>query len=100
MTPEKRVQNEIIKYLKELQNQNLPVFYERRQAGGFSYKNGIADIYAVINGLHIEIEVKSKTGHQSIMQEKFQQKCERINIPYLLVNDIEDFKKAIQIYLI
>ena len=54
MTPEKKVQNEIIKYLK-----SKDVFFERRQAGGFSYKKGIPDLYAVIDGMHIEIEVRT-----------------------------------------
>ena len=38
MTPEKKIQNSIIKYFKDLQKQGYPVFIERRQAGGFSYK--------------------------------------------------------------
>ena len=41
MTPEKRVQNKIIEYLKQLRDNNKPIFYERRQAGGYSYKKGI-----------------------------------------------------------
>ena len=58
MTPEKKVQNQIVNYLNELQTNGFPVFVERRNAGGFSYKKGIPDLYASVNGLHIEIEVK------------------------------------------
>ena len=55
MTPEKKVQNSIMDYLKQLDKDGLPVMVERRQAGGFSYKMGIPDLYAVVNGYHLEI---------------------------------------------
>ena len=58
MTPEKIIQNKIIAYLKKLEKEGKPIYVERRQAGGFAYKMGIADLYAAINGIHIEIEVK------------------------------------------
>lgn len=90
MTPEKHVQNAIITYLKKLENQGYPLMHERRQAGGFSYKKGQADLYAVYNGLHIEIEVKAIGGHQSTMQEKWEAKCKSLGIPYLCVDNVQD----------
>lgn len=80
MTPEKRVQNAIVEYLTELQKQGEPVFVERRNAGGFSYKKGIPDLYAVINGIHLEIEVKQPGESLSTMQEKFRDKCAKLSI--------------------
>lgn len=91
MTPEKIVQNSIIKYLKSLKERGLPVYVERRQAGGFSYKKGQADLYAVINGRHIEIEVKGPDGEQRVMQEKWENFCKSINITYVLTNDLQEF---------
>lgn len=88
MTPEKIVQTAILKYLKKL-SETQPLFFERRQVGGLSYKKGIADIYAVYDGLHIEIEVKKPGGHQSAMQEKFEEKCKKIGIPYLCVDSVD-----------
>lgn len=90
MTPEKRVQNAILKYLSEL-SKTEPLFYERRQAGGFSYKKGIPDIYFVYNGQHIEIEVKAPDGQLSPMQEKFKEMCEKKNIQWYCISSIEDF---------
>lgn len=95
MTPEKKVQNNIIEYLEELIEKGYPVFYERRQAGGFSYKKGIPDLYAVINGIHLEIEVKAINGKLSILQEKFKNKCKKLNILYVCSNSIENFKNFI-----
>lgn len=92
MTPEKRVQNKIIEYLKQLKDNGKPIFYERRQAGGYSYKKGIPDLYAVYNGVHIEIEVKAPGGSLSVMQEKFRDNCQKINILWICVDSVEQLK--------
>ena len=96
MTPEKRVQNKIIDYLKKLQENGHPLFFERRQAGGFSYKKGIPDLYAVYDGIHIEIEVKKPTGELDVMQEKFRDKCEKLNIIYIAAKKVEDIIELFQ----
>lgn len=92
MTPEKIVQNKILNYLHLLKEEGLPLFYERRQAGGFSYKMGIPDVYAVYNGKHIEIEVKAPGKQLRPMQIKFKDMCERNNTKYICVDNIDDFK--------
>ena len=91
MTPEKKVQNKILTYLKELKEDNEPIFFERRQAGGFSYKKGIPDLYAVYYGLHIEIEVKKVGGKLSTMQEKFRDMCYKNNIKYICADNVDSF---------
>ena len=93
MTPEKLVQNKIIKYLKELRKKGYPCYVERRQAGGYSYKKGIADLYVVYNGIHIEIEVKKVGGKLSPMQEKWKEECNELNIIHLVIDDVNDLKK-------
>lgn len=96
MTPEKKVQNEILNYLDKLEKNGYKVFHERRQAGGFNYKKGIPDIYCVVNGKHIEIEVKKPGGKLSTMQEKFRDKCELLNINWIVVDDISELKEYMQ----
>lgn len=96
MTPEKKVQNEILKYLDKLEKDGYKVFHQRRQAGGFNYKKGIPDIYCVVNGKHIEIEVKKPGGKLSTMQEKFRDKCELLNIKWMVVDDISELKEYMQ----
>ena len=96
MTPEKKVQNEILKYLDKLEKDGRKIFHERRQAGGFNYKKGIPDIYCVVNGKHIEIEVKKPGGKLSTMQEKFRDKCELLNINWIVVDDISELKEYMQ----
>lgn len=91
MTPEKIVQNAIVKFLTEQQHSGLPVFFERRNAGGFSYKKGIPDLYAVLNGVHLEIEVKAPGCSLTTMQEKFRDKCKRLNIAWCCHDDVEEF---------
>ena len=99
MTPEKRVQNSIINYLKLLENQGFPVMVERRQAGGFSYKMGIPDLYAVINGIHLEIEVKRPGGQLRPMQEKYKQRCISKNIAYVCADNIDVVKNEVSLLL-
>lgn len=92
MTPEKIVQNSIINYLTKLEKEGYPLYHECRQAGGFSYKMGIADLYAVYRGQHIEIEVKRPGGHQSPMQEKWEMRCKQLGIVYVCADSVEAVK--------
>lgn len=96
MTPEKRVQNAIVDYLHELEKADAPVFVERRNAGGFSYKKGIPDLYAVVNGFHMEIEVKQPGEELSTMQMKFRDKCKRLNICWVCADRVEDVSTIVE----
>lgn len=99
MTPEKKVQNAIVNYLNKLQKAGLPVFVERRNAGGFSYKMGIADLYAVINGYHIEIEVKQPGGEASMMQLKHKARCKQLGILYMCADNVNVVKETVNLLL-
>ena len=92
MTPEKKIQNNIINYLKLLKTNKYPIFFERRNSGAYNYKKGIPDIYCVYNGIHIEIEVKAENGKLSTMQEKFKKMCNTNNIIYICCNNIDDLR--------
>ena len=56
---------------------------------------GIADLYAVINGKHLEIEVKRPGGELSTMQEKWRDKCRELNISWTCVDNLDEFKQFI-----
>ena len=95
MTPEKIIQNAIVNYLNQRKKEGLPVYVERRNAGGFSYRKGIADLYAVVDGIHIEIEVKREGGHLETMQEKWRDQCHKLNITWLCADSVFDVKAVI-----
>lgn len=95
MTPEKKIQNSIINYFKELEKLGYYVYVERRQAGGLSYKKGQPDLYAVCYGKHIEIEIKAPDGKRSPLQEKWETRCKKLKILYCLAYDLEDVKNFI-----
>lgn len=98
MLEEKRIQSNIIKYFKTYKEMGYPIYIERRQAGGFAYKEGAADLYVVINGQHIEIETKASNGKQRSMQIKWQQRCEKEwNIFYILAYDLKTVKEKMEI---
>lgn len=97
MTPETKVKEDILEYFKKLQNQGIPLFYERRQAGGFSYKKGLPDIYFVYDGIHIELELKAKEGHPSGMQIMWQRKFKELyNIDDYIVESVDEVKQIIE----
>ena len=89
------VQAAIINYLKSLKDADYPIEYEKRQAGGFSYKKGMPDIWFTYNGIHVEVEVKDEGGHRSPMQEKWEERCKRKNIPYCCAYSVEDVKELL-----
>ena len=97
MTPEKRVQNQIFKFIRELNQKGAPVFCERRQAGGFSYKAGSPDLWFVYNGQHVEVEVKSETGKMSSMQETWKRYFEQAKVLHICCNDSKQFKEELKI---
>lgn len=91
-TEEGKVQQDIINHVNYLEELGNPIFYERRQAGGFNYKKGIPDLFVVYNGIHIEVEVKKPGGEQSSMQEKFERRCKnKYNCPYICVDNLKEF---------
>lgn len=97
MTPETRVKNEIIRYLESLQNQGAPIYIDRRQAGGFSYKKGLPDLYFVYDGTHIELEFKAPNGEASSMQLMWQRKFKELyNIDDYIVSSVEEVKEIIE----
>lgn len=66
MTPEKRVQNAIVAFLKTKPR----VYIERRNAGGLGYKAGRPDLWFVLDGRHCEVEVKAPGGTAGSLQLK------------------------------
>ena len=89
---EDNVKDPILKYLK-----NLPgCFVQRREAGGFSYKKGIPDIYCVYKGIHYEIETKDPKGDTSVMQDKYKIILENAGCVYILAKSLEDVTSIIK----
>ena len=99
MTPEKRVQNTIVDYLHKWQQCGYPVYVERRNAGGFSYQKGIPDLYAIIDGVHLEIEVKRPGGELTIMQQKFRDRCKQLKIHWCCASCIDDIEAEVLLLL-
>lgn len=91
MTPEIKVQNKIVSFLKSQVDAGEPLEYEKRQAGGFSYKKGKADIWFVYYGLHAEVELKRLGGSMEPMQETWQRIYEHDHIPHACIDNYDAF---------
>jgi len=92
MANESLVQSKVLKYLKKLEMEGHPIYYEHRQAMGLSYKDGVPDLYCVYNGIHIEIEMKDVGGDVRTRQEAFERKCYNRGIIYIRPDTFEEFK--------
>lgn len=82
-TPEKKVQDKIVEYLKSLKEKGHPIYLERRQAMGLGYKEGLPDLWVSYNGVHIEIECKQLEGSVRTRQEKWEREFKHIGIIYI-----------------
>lgn len=95
-TPEQKVQNKIEKYLKWLQGEGEQVFFEKRQAGGFTYRKGIPDLYVVVKGTHIEFEIKRVGGEPTPMQIMWQRKLKVWGVQSYIVESVKEVKAIIE----
>lgn len=100
-TKESRLASQLEAWLAKKAKEGAPLFWEHRSGGGgFSYKKGAPDFFAVANGTHIEIELKAPDGRLSAMQEKFKWRCEAIwKIPYCCPRTLEEAIEAIEPFL-
>lgn len=98
MTPEVKVQSAITSFLKKEMKAGKPVFYEKRQAIGYQYHKGIPDIYCILNGYHLEIEVKRPGGSRSTMQETYERILKNAGAIYACVDSFEQFKQLYDEY--
>lgn len=93
MTPEKRVQNSIIKFLDSVKRKDGTLLYFRRQAGGFSYKDGLPDLWVLYHGLHLEVEVKAVGGSPDPLQLKWEDRFKKAGALYWRGNSATDFEE-------
>lgn len=96
MRTESQILQDVIDYFKKMKSLGYPVYVERRQAGGFSYKSGIPDLYAIYNGKHIEIETKTEDGELSSMQEVWKRFFNNIGVIYICARSLDDVKDVMK----
>ena len=97
MTPERNVKNKINDYIKSLQKQKIKIYSEPRIVGGYTYKKGVPDIWVVLNGRHIEFEIKREDGGiLSTMQLQYQKYFTDLGIPCYTVNSLDEFKEILK----
>ncbi len=95
MKSESAIENSIINYLKELRDSGEPITFEKRVAGGLSYKEGVPDIYFTYYGFHFEVEVKNAKGQLRTMQETYRRLLLMRHVPHFVVNSLDLFKAII-----
>lgn len=100
---EKTIEKQILQYLTYLKDGYFwknnstgvydPVKNTFRKAKSPFLINGVSDIIGIYQGKVFFIEVKTKTGRQSVSQKLFQANIERCGGTYLLVRSLSDIEK-------
>lgn len=89
-TPESPVVEGVMDFLEAVDGHKVIVF--RRQAGGLSYKKGLPDVYATVDGIHVEVECKAPAG-ASPTQLRWQRKFVEAGVLYVRPKSTEEFKR-------
>ncbi len=72
---------------------HVGLFYTIKKKPVKINKKGMSDIWAMISGSHIEIEIKSGNARQTKDQKKWQKITEETGGLYLLIKEDFDIKK-------
>lgn len=99
-TPEAKVKEKINDYLEKLKSTGHPIHFERRNASGLGYKEGLPDLWCAYNGFHIEIEVKQVDGEARTRQEKWERTFKRIKCIYIRTDNPQEVIDLFEKYLI
>jgi len=89
ITEETRIKKEIKDYLK------LYGWFVYHNLAGLGVYTGLSDLTAILGGLVVFIEVKTKKGKQSDNQIKFQKSIESHGGNYIVARGYEDIQEFI-----
>lgn len=89
-TPERKVKKKLVDHIKSLQKSGEPIYYEPREAGGYTYRKGIPDLWIAYKGRHIEIEVKAPGGEQSTMQIKWAERLGQLGVECYCIESVSE----------
>lgn len=104
------IQSAIIRYLTILENQGKLFFNRMNNIGvpikdrqgkivgqrkTFGSKRGIPDIWVILQGKTIGLEVKTATGRQSKEQKEIEERFKKNGAEYYIVRSLEDVKEVI-----
>ena len=96
-TPERKVKNQINKQIKLYQNLGIKIYGESRVAAGVNYKKGTPDMWIVLNGKHIELEIKREEGGVlSTSQIQWQKYFDNLSISHYVISNLADFINIIE----
>lgn len=108
---EERLQMECFKYFSNTFPQFRKLLFhvpsgglrDKREAAKFQrlgVVSGISDLICLIGGCtFIELKRADGKGQQDPEQKKFEQAVDRMDFPYFLINDLEEFKKLINMII-
>jgi len=88
---EAKLRKEIIKYIKK------SGYHCRHHTQSITEERGLPDVYACIEGLYIELELKIGNAYKQTAIQKYQQNiCEQGGGLYFVIKSIEELKIIIK----
>jgi hypothetical protein len=98
------VKSFMIAFQKEFPNgrifqRHVGLFYTIKKTPVRINRPGMADLWAIIDGTHFEIEAKTGTGRQTKEQAAWEQTITNLGAHYVLLRDVNDAILAIKKHL-
>lgn len=75
---------------------NEATYRNKGYFGNLGVLTGVSDLIVALPNHIMFIEMKSKTGRQSLEQKQFQQKVESLGFEYYLIRSFDDFHNLIE----
>ena len=95
---EAKVKDKVVDYIEELHDTyNIPIKVFNRS--GYTPVQGLPDLYAVIYGFHLEIELKGIGGTPSPAQLRFEREIKDLGSLYVRPGSFQEFKKYIDMLI-
>jgi hypothetical protein len=78
---------------------HVGLFYTVKQVPVRINQPGMADLWAIIDGTHFEIEAKTGTGRQTVEQKNWEKTITELKAHYVLLRDINESISVIKKHL-
>lgn len=92
--PESKLQEQCLKYIKELEKQGQPIIAINQHGSAFSSR-GVPDILMCVKGIFIAVELKIAPNKPTPLQEHYIERIRNAKGLALVIYEYEDFKSLV-----
>lgn len=92
--PESKLQEQCLKYIKELEKQGQPIIAINQHGSAFSSR-GVPDILMCVKGIFIAVELKIAPNTPTELQERYIERIRNAKGLAVVIYEFEDFKSLV-----